>query len=323
VSAALLRYQAKGGVFKMARSKLLVSIVVFVGVCMLAATGLAKTAQKKCSFNGNYSFFFWDPNTDMAGVGYFGVLVTPGSQCRSGLVLPGGIINCNFEHGTFFEDFIEQGAVFLETDGEGTMEIETASSAGICGTGDNALELDISVVQAGKTVMFSSDGEQYASSGTIPQAGYNYGFTGRADQCFAGSIAGCYDFHFWSGPQPDDVVFSAVGDCQMCLDNRGHVTSGTCRCNVAAASKPEYFSQIIGGGYTLGEDCQSSTGYLWFTTTSDEICGVEPSIALDFAVAQAGSEIIGACDPGQYVLHNNSLLNAGYNFSCAFEGYQQ
>ena len=314
----------------MARFKLLVSFFVIVGVCTLAATGFAKPAPKpKCAFNGDYSFFFWDPGTDLAGVGYFSVVVNPASKCRSGFVLPGGIINCNFERGDLFEDFIEDGFVFLETDGEGTMEIETNSSSGICGTGDNAIELDISIVQNGRTVLFNSNGVEFAGSGLIPQAGYDYALTGRADKCFGGSIAGCYDFRFWSGPRLhaappiDDSLATAVGDCSVCLDNRGHVTSGSCRCDVSEliGGEFEYLSEIETGGYTLGENCQSSTGYLWFTTSSDEICGEESSLALDFAVANGGSEIIGACDPGEYILNNTSLLNAGYDFGCAFEGY--
>src|SRR5271169_5628952 len=130
----------------MARSKLLVSLLVLVGVCTLAATSFAKpAAQPKCGLNGDYSFFFWDPDEPIAGVGFFSVQLNPSAKCRSGVVLPGGIINCN-ELGDEFEDFIESGSVFLETDGEGTMEIETNSSLGICGTGTNAIELDISVV---------------------------------------------------------------------------------------------------------------------------------------------------------------------------------
>ena len=107
---------------KMARFKLLVSLLVLVGVCTLAATSFAKPAPKpKCGFNGDYSFFFWDPDTDLSGVGYFSVQVKSATNCRSGIVLPGGIINCNFESGDIYEDFIESGSVFLETDGEGTM----------------------------------------------------------------------------------------------------------------------------------------------------------------------------------------------------------
>ena len=87
----------------------------------------------------------------------------------------------------------------------------------------------------------------------------------------------------------------------------------------------ETLSEIETGGYTLGEDCQSSTGYLWFTTSSDEICDSESSLALDFAVADGGKEIIGTCDPGEYILDNTPLFNAGYEQleSCVFEGYLQ
>ena len=302
----------------MARFKPLLSLLVLISVCLsvcsLAATSFAKA--KKCPFNGDYSFFFWDPASALAGVGYFSVVVNPATKCRSGVVLPGGIIDCNLLNVTAFEDFIEDGAVFLESDGEGTMEIETESSDGICGTGTNALELDISVVQGGKRVLFNSNGVAKADSGVIPQAGYDYTLTGRADKCFSGQITGCYDVRFW---RPADNV---VGDCTICVNGAGGVTGGSCRCNPYGV---EYLSEIETGGYTLGENCESSTGYLWFTTSSDDICDDESSLALDFAVAQGGKELIGTCDPGEYILDNTSLDNTGYGtlFTCAFEGYLQ
>ena len=289
----------------MARSRLLWSLIVVVAFCAMAGTSFAKA--KDCAFNGNYSFFFWEPAEFLAGVGYVSV------NC-AGAVLPGGIINCNSEFGDESESFIEGGSVFLEKDGEGTMLVETEGSEGICDTGTNALELDISVVKGGKTVLFNSDGEQYAGSGLIPQAGYYYTLTGRADKCYAGQISGCYDARFWA---PNDDV---VADCTICVNGAGGVTSGSCSCNTDGA---EYLSEIETGGYTLGENCQSSTGYLWFTTSSDPICGDVSSAAIDFAVAQGGNEIIGACDPGEYILNNESLLNAGYDDACAFEGWKQ
>jgi len=80
----------------MARSKLLVSLLVLIGVCTLAATSFAKpAAQPKCGLNGDYSFFFWDPAFPVAGVGFFSVQLDPNTKCRSGIVLPGGILNCN------------------------------------------------------------------------------------------------------------------------------------------------------------------------------------------------------------------------------------
>jgi len=54
-------------------------------------------------------------------------------------------------------------------------------------------------VLGGKSVLFNSDGEEFASSGLVPQAGYVATVTGRADKCFAGQISGCYDVRFWSG----------------------------------------------------------------------------------------------------------------------------
>jgi hypothetical protein len=154
-------------------------------------------------------------------------------------------------------------------------------------------------VLGGKSVLFNSDGESYAGSGLIPQAGYLATLTGRADKCFPGQISGCYDVRFWSGP---DLELSAVGDCTVCVNGAGAVTGGTCRCNVMEEERIETLSEIEGGGYTLGEGCQSSTGYLWFATSSDEICGYSSFLALDFAVAQQGKELMDACDTDEFIL---------------------
>jgi len=306
----------------MAKSKLLWSVTLVVILCAMTGTSFAK--PKKCGFSGDYSFYFWTPEFQVAGVGYFSVAVDPATSCRSGVVLPGGIINCYDTDGFEFESFIEGGSVFLETDGDGTLLLETNTSAGftpvgpnlggICGTGTEALEADISVVKGGKTVLFNSDGERYADSGLIPQAGYFATVTGRADKCFAGQITGCYDIRFWFPLNP------LVGDCTICVNGAGGVTGGECRCNDDGF---ETISEIETGGYTLGRDCQSSPGYLWFTTSSDLICDTDSSLALDFAVAAGGTEIIGACDSAEYILANTSLSNAGFDFSCAFEGWQQ
>jgi len=308
----------------MAKLKVFLAAMAVVGT--MASANLAKAATAKCGFNGDYSFFFWDPEAPVSGVGFVGVKLDPKTKCRSGIVLPGGILNCNIFDGGIYEDFIEDGSVFLESDGEGTMEIETNSSRGICGLGVNALELDISVVLGGKSVLFNSDGEEFAGSGLIPQAGYVATFTGRADKCFAGQISGCYDARFWTSDIP------LVGDCTICVNGAGAVTGGSCRCHTGAEfvlneSVPsgasfEYLSEIEAGGYTLGENCQSSTGYLWFVTSSDEICGLSSFMALDFGVAQQGKEIIGACDTSPFILNNSSELNAGI-VSCAFEGWLQ
>jgi len=292
----------------MARFKLFVSVVVLIGVCTLAATSFAKPAAKpKCGFNGDYSFFFWEPFFPVDGVGYSTVQLDPATNCRSGVVLPGGIINCYID-GEVFEDFIEGGSVFLETDGEGTEIIETNSSDGICDTGTNAIELDISVVKGGKSVLFSSNGVQYAGSGLIPQAGYFGQITGRGDKCFAGDISGCYDIRFWS---PGDAL-PLTGDCTICLGG-GFVTGGTCRCNVGFPPDFRGFetlSEIETGGYTLGEGCQSSTGLLSFVVSSDDVCDIASVVTLDFAVAQQGEELIGACYPST-------------EFDCSFEGWKQ
>jgi hypothetical protein len=190
-------------------------------------------------------------------------------------------------------------------------------------------------VLGGKTALFNSDGEEFASSGLFPQAGYDLTLTGRADICFAGQIKGCYDVRFWHaehrvtfGPispqlKPPHDPFSAVGDCTIFVDGAGAVTGGTCRCNADFTNLPpiETLSEIEGGGYTLGENCQSSTGYLWLATSSDEICDIASYMAFDFAVAQQGQELIGACDTDDFIL-NTSEVNTGV-IGCAFEGWLQ
>ncbi|MGD0076447.1 MAG: hypothetical protein ABSD31_19255 [Candidatus Binataceae bacterium] len=295
----------------MTRSKMFASFVVIFCLFAIATTSFAKKKAAPCPFRGDYSFYFWDPSEDLSGVGYFTVLLNPATKCRAGTVLPGGIINCNFEGGDIYEDYIEDGSVYLETDGAGTMEIETNSSRGICGTGKQALELDISVVLGGKSVLFNSDGIAKANGGRIPNAGYDYTLTGRADKCYAGQISGCYDMRFW------DANDSKVGDCSICVNGAGGVIGGGCRCNNDGF---EYLSEIEAGAYTLGEDCQSSTGYLWFAVSSDKICGIDSYLALDFAIAQQGGEIMGACDTDPYILANDSMPNSGYDLACAFEG---
>src|SRR5580704_1431482 len=103
----------------MAGSKLFGALILLIGVCMLATNSYAKAAPERCGFNGDYSFFFWGPAFPASGVGFFSVKLDPATKCRSGVVLPGGIVNCNLPEGSIFEDFIEGGSVFLESDGEG------------------------------------------------------------------------------------------------------------------------------------------------------------------------------------------------------------
>ena len=62
---------------------------------------------------------------------------------------------------------------------------------------------------------------------------------------------------------------------------------------------------------------------MWFATSSDEICGEESYLALDFAVALSGNEIMGACDTAEYILSKTSESNAGYDLACSFEGWLQ
>jgi len=308
------------GMIAMTKLKSFFAIAAAAGIIAATGAAWAKAAPKKCGFNGDYSFFFWNPdasNPPSNGVGFFTVQLDPATKCRSGVVLPGGILNC-FIGADGFEDFIEDGFVFLETDGEGTMEIETNSSDGICGTGDNAIELDVSIVRGGKGVLFNSNGAKFAGSGVIPQAGYHETITGRADKCFAGDINGCYDVRFWSGapprlaltPQLQPALSALAGDCTICVAG-GFVTGGTCRCHLRQSGESfESLSEIETGGYTLGEDCQSSTGFLTFTTSSDEVCDMTSTVIWDFAVAQQGNELVGACD------NTNQ-------FGCAFEGWKQ
>ena len=270
----------------MARSKLFMSLLAVIGVCMLAGTSFAKKAANPCPFTGNYSFSFWDPDEDISGVGYVSVLPTAGTSCRAGVVLPGGIINCN-DDGDTYESYIEGGNVFLETDGAGTMLIETNGDA-ICDE-YSALELDISVANGGKIINFNSDGEEYAASGTIAQAGYDVTLTGEMAKCYAPDLkAGSYDLRFW---EPEDDV---VGDCTVTVSGTGYVTGGTCRCNNDGS---ESLSEIEGGTYTPGENCESSTGYMTFVTSSDEICGDTATMILDYAVAAGGTEVLFGCDP--------------------------
>lgn len=287
----------------MVRSKLFVALLILIGVCTLAATSFAKTPKPKCEVGGNYSFFFWDTYDEtIAGVGYVSVTVDPATGCRSGVVLPGGIIDCNVD-GDEYEDFIEGGGIFLETDGEGTVLIETNSSDGICDSGDDAIELDVSVVSGGKKVLFNTNGVEYAQSGTVAQAGYEEYFTGRAERCYAGGPSGSYNIRFW---EPDGDI---VGSCTIVMGG-GYVTGGTCSCN---SDDTEYLSEIVTGFYTPGEGCESSTGLISFDVSSEGVCGSSTdyfTVYLDYAAAENGAEIMGACD--------------SFNeFDCAFEGWLQ
>jgi hypothetical protein len=72
----------------------------------------------------------------------------------------------------------------------------------------------------------------------------------------------------------------------------------------------ETLSEIESRGYTLGENCQSSTGFMAFTVSSDDVCDVAGTVYLDFAVAQQGEELTGACYPDT-------------DFDCSFEGWKQ
>lgn len=301
----------------MIRFKLLISLVTILCVCALSVTSFAKAKPKsKCAVNGDYSFFFWDPDHDgLAGLGFFTIEMQAGTHCRSGAVLAGGVINCNVPGGGEFEDFIKDGSVSFQPNGMGTMEIDTIASAGFCNTGATSLELDLWSVLGEKALLLNSNGSMFVGSGTTPNAGYDLSFTGRADSCFGDQITGCYNVHFWTPAQ------AAVGGCNICVDGRGNVTGGNCSCNLNPHDGSEPVSQILHGGYTLGENCNSSVGYLWFETVGDNICGISNFLALDFAIAQKGKEIMGACDTAEFVLNNPSDPNTGFSLGCAFEGW--
>jgi len=299
----------------MARSKLFMSLLVIASVCTLAATSFAK--PKPCKFNGDYSFMFWSTDANIAGLGYFTVNLTA-PACRSGLVAPGGILDCNRpEHGPDgeapyeFEEFIDSGTVGIESDGEGHMSITGSTNDGICGTGYDTLVLDISVVQNGKTVLFNSNGEP-------DQAGNDEDMmiTGRADKCFSGNISGCYDVRFWNtdlpnpDPEAEDPGEPFVGDCTVCVNGAGLVTGGSCACNLGFGNT-ETLSNIVGGFYAPSLDpCQSSTNFMEFYLASQPLCGVLDEVVLDYVVAKGGQQVYGACD----------YFNG---FGCAFEGYLQ
>src|SRR5208337_3368023 len=95
-------------------------------------------------------------------------------------------------------------------------------------------------------------------------------------------------------------------------------TSGNCRCNNGSE---EFLSEIETGAYTL-PFFNSGTGYLWFETSSDLICGEKSALALDFEVAQGGNELLFNCDAGAYILNNTSLSNAGHDLYCAGEAFR-
>src|SRR5271170_1448303 len=163
----------------MLRYKLTVSILILAvlgGVfAVLMPSFAAPPNPPMCKFKGSYSFMSWDPSTDLAASGVFAI--------NNGQVLPGGIIECNVD-GTTFQSFIESGTVSLERDCDGTMLIQT--NGPICGATD-ALELDISVVNGGKSVLFNANGVVKAASGTTPNTGHTIFLTGRGDKTFFGA----------------------------------------------------------------------------------------------------------------------------------------
>src|SRR5580704_16550378 len=211
----------------MRRSKLVLSLVILVALGVVLADRMPSFAAPpnppKCKFKGSYAFMAWEPSAELAASGVFAV--------NSGKVLPGGIIECNVG-GTAFQSFIESGTVSLERDCEGTMVIET--NGPICGATD-ALELDISVVKGGKTVLFNANGVAIDVGGTTPNTGHTIFLTGRGDKTFFGGICGCFDARFWSANG------NFVGDCTVRVDSTGHVTGGGCSCQ---HDEEEFLSEI-------------------------------------------------------------------------------
>jgi len=287
----------------MARSKLLLSLFVLVGVCALAAPSFAAAAKASCSFTGDYAFMMWDTDDNISASGWFGV------NC-AGLVT-GGEIFCN-DDGDPYESIIQNGLVFVHPDGTGDIVLEADSD--ICDISE-ALELDVSIVNSGKTVLFNSNGIEYVESGVQYNTGYGYYFTGRADRAYSGAtLAGNYDLRLWAA----DSDF--VGDIQLTLaqvNGLGVVVTGFARCNTDFT---EYEQQVTTGGFTLFGD---STGYLWFETVDEDFCGEHAGAAFDIALAFGGNEILFNCDADLEIQGNRSLPNGAEYVYCAGEGFKQ
>ena len=55
----------------MAKNRLALVLFVALCICALSANSFAKPAAVKCGFNGDYSFFFFAPSDEVAGVGFY------------------------------------------------------------------------------------------------------------------------------------------------------------------------------------------------------------------------------------------------------------
>ncbi len=88
----------------MLRLKLSLSLLALAILGAVFAAPMPSLAANCSSFSGTYSFMAWDPGAKIAASGVFTV--------SGGLVLPGGIIECN-DDGTTYQASIESGNAFL------------------------------------------------------------------------------------------------------------------------------------------------------------------------------------------------------------------
>lgn len=281
---------------------LLLSLLLVVGFCIVAAPSFAKAKAKTCNFSGNYSFNFWDAYDDVAGSGYVSV------SC-SGYVT-GGEIFCNAEEEAS-ECIIQDGTVSLHPDGTGLMIIECDSD--ICGD-TQVVELDISVVDKGASVVFNTNGTEYVNSGLLANSGYGEYITGRGDRTSTNTITGTYGFNFW---ESDDYYVGSGVISLTTTNGLGVVLNGFIRCNTDDA---EYEEQITTGGFTQFGD---GTGYLWFETVDEDICDWHGGMAWDFAEAKSGNELLFNCDGDPEIQGNRSLPNTGNDIACAGQALLQ
>ena len=319
----------------MARSKLLSSLLAIVAFCAMAGTSFAFLLQPVPScpnLNGSYAFYFWDPDSNIAGSGVFSLQRPPRTVFKGTCLynVIEGEIRCNAD-GLEYLSEIEDGSVSV-AGGEGTMWVETISDQ-ICGIAE-AIEFDVAAVSGGSTILFTSNGSEYVLGNTnLPNAGFGEYFRGRADNAFATTnITGCYNLNFWAADG------DTVGDCNLCFGSsrpptreigssgptiraicplcQPAITGGDCRCN---SDGTEFSWSITTGQYFVETDGE---GTLYFESSTNQICGGRAAyLDLDFALANGGKEIVGNCNAVQYIL-SGTVLNAGADLACAFEGYQ-
>jgi len=123
------------------------------------------------------------------------------------------------------------------------------------------------------------------------------------------SLIGSYAFYFW------DPDFGLAGSGVFSAQPTAHLPGGPCTSDVTGgviscnADGNEYLSEIEDGEVSLfgGE------GTMYFITTSDEICGLEPSIEFDVALVSGGNTVLLNTNGSQYVLGDEEEPNAGYD----------